>query len=62
MKGYNHLLLSNDSVLEALQDYLEKHSAPGITLEAVSWGIRNHDGKDLVHVEFEQFEPPKVQP
>jgi len=62
MKGSNHLFLSNDSVLEALQDYLTKHAAPQVTLEALSWGIRKHDGYDLVHVEFQQVEPPKVQP
>ncbi len=62
MKGSNQMILSNDSVLEALDDYLKKHAGPGVDLQALSWGMRMYDGHERVHIEFEQTQPAKAQP
>ncbi len=59
MKSSNNIILSNESVMEALEDYLNKHAKLSIKFEVLSWGIQRYDGYERIHVEFQQHQPPQ---
>lgn len=52
MDGTNFILLNADTVMEALQDYLNKHAKPGFRFEVGSWGMQRFSAGEWCAVEF----------
>ena len=57
MHGYQKITLTNESVREALSDYLQKHMAPGVVIVEVGWVLTPNSytpGEQTVDVSFTQ--------
>ena len=54
IRGEIRLSLTNDSVREALQEYLQKRMAPNIRMKLLSWNVEGYEVAAKAHVMFIQ--------